>query len=143
MESVYFPSEPIKAIEEGFALCEKNFTNLVYLKSELLDTSGSCAIIILVINDTCYIVNLGDSRALYSYNDGKKFYQISRDHKPNDQTEKSRIYLAGGSIYQSKPNALNDFVFSREHVIERNEKKTFRIFPGGLSVSYILTNLVI
>ena len=143
MESVYFPSEPIKAIEEGFTLCEKNFTNLVYLKTELLDTSGSCAIIILILNDSCYIVNLGDSRALYSYKDGKKFYQISRDHKPNDQTEKSRIYLAGGSIYQSKPNALNDFVFSGEHVIERNEKKTFRIFPGGLSVSYILTNLVI
>ena len=143
MESVYFPSEPIKAIEEGFALCEKNFTNLVYLKSELLDTSGSCAIIILVINDTCYIVNLGDSRALYSYNDGKKFYQISRDHKPNDPMEKNRIYLAGGSIYQSKINSLNDLIVSGEQMIERNEKKPFRIFPGGLSVSYILTNLVI
>ena len=143
MESVYFPSEPMKAIEEGFALCEKNFTNLVYLKSELLDTSGSCAIIILVINDTCYIVNLGDSRALYSYNDGKKFYQISRDHKPNDPMEKNRIYLAGGSIYQSKINSLNDLIVSGEQMIERNEKKPFRIFPGGLSVSYILTNLVI
>ena len=143
MESVYFPSEPIKAIEEGFALCEKNFMNLVYLKSELLDTSGSCAIIILVLDDTCYIVNLGDSRALYSYNDGKKFYQISRDHKPNDPIEKNRIYLAGGSIYQSKPNSLNDLIFSGEKTIERNEKKPFRIFPGGLSVSYILTNLVI
>ena len=143
MESDYFPSDPLKAIEEGFNLCEKNFMNLVYLKTELLDTSGSCAIIILILNDTCYIVNLGDSRALYSYDDGKKFYQISRDHKPNDPIEKSRIYLAGGSIYQTKPNSLNDFMFPGEQMLERNEQKPFRIYPGGLSVSYILNYLVI
>ena len=35
MESDYFPSDPLKAIEEGFNLCEKNFMNLVYLKTEL------------------------------------------------------------------------------------------------------------
>ena len=143
MESDYFPSDPLKAIEEGFNLCEKNFMNLVYLKTELLDTSGSCAIIILILNDTCYIVNLGDSRALYSYDDGKKLYQISRDHKPNDPIEKSRIYLAGGSIYQTKPNSLNDFMFPGEQMLERNEQKPFRIYPGGLSVSYILNYLVI
>ena len=143
MESAYFPSDPLKAIEEGFKLCEKNFMNLVYLKTELLDTSGSCAIIILILNDTCYIVNLGDSRALYSYDEGKKFYQISRDHKPNDPIEKSRILLAGGSIYQSKPNSLNDFMFPGEQMLERNEQKPFRIYPGGLSVSYILNYLVI
>jgi protein phosphatase 2C family protein 2/3 len=117
--------------------------NIVYLKNELIDTSGSCAIIILILNDTCYITNLGDSRALYSYNDGKKFYQISRDHKPNDPIEKNRIYLAGGSIYQTKPNLGNDFLFHRENMIERNEKLPYRIFPGCLSVSYILNYLVI
>jgi serine/threonine protein phosphatase PrpC len=86
---------------------------------------------------------LGDSRALYSYDEGKKFYQISRDHKPNDPIEKSRILLAGGSIYQSKPNSLNDFMFPGEQMLERNEQKPFRIYPGGLSVSYILNYLVI
>ena len=121
----------------------KNFMNFVYLKNELLDTSGSCAIIILILNDTCYITNLGDSRALYSYNNGKKFYQISRDHKPNDPIEKNRIYLAGGSIYQTKPNSFNNFVFPGEKMIERNEKLPYRIFPGCLSVSYILNYLVI
>jgi hypothetical protein len=143
LESSYFPSDPVKAIEEGFKLCEKNFMNIVYLKNELIDTSGSCAIIILILNDTCYITNLGDSRALYSYNDGKKFYQISRDHKPNDPIEKNRIYLAGGSIYQTKPNLGNNFLFHGENMIERNEKLPYRIFPGCLSVSYILNYLVI
>ena len=36
----------------------------------------------------CYIANLGDSRAIYSYDTGSKFYQLSRDQKPNDPKEK-------------------------------------------------------
>ena len=49
----------------------------------------------------CYIANVGDSRAILSANSGKNVYAISKDHKPDSDTEKDRIYNAGGRIYQS------------------------------------------
>jgi len=90
-ESEFFPSNPIKAIEDGFNVCENKFMNLIYSDNKFIDPSGSCALVLLILNDICYIANLGDSRALYSCNDGKKFFQVSRDHKPNDPIEKNRI----------------------------------------------------
>ena len=33
---------------------------------EVLDKSGSCAIVILIIGDICFSANVGDSRALLS-----------------------------------------------------------------------------
>ena len=45
----------------------------------------------LKIGDILYAINLGDSRGLYSRDGGKEFYQLTRDHKPNDPKEKARI----------------------------------------------------
>ena len=140
-ESNFFPENPVKAIQQAFDKCEKNFTETNQTKSKnqknkLLsnyDNSGSCAIIIIIINDNCYIANLGDSRALYSYNSGNKFYQLSRDHKPNDPLEKSRIYKAGGSIYKTN---LASYGLSFQ-VSESNLgfQIPYRILPGRLAVS--------
>lgn len=145
-ESIYFPEDPIKAIEQAFDKCEKNFieanqTKNKNQKNKLLsnyDNSGSCAIIIIIINDNCYIANLGDSRALYSYNSGNKFYQLSRDHKPNDPLEKSRIYKAGGSIY--KTNLASYGLSFQVNESNLGFQIPYRILPGRLAVSkfYIL-----
>ena len=111
--------------------------NSFYSKNKCIDSSGSCAIIILIINDSCYIANLGDSRALYSADEGKKFFQLSRDHKPNDPIEKKRIYKAGGSIYKANIQQItessNGFQ-AKEGLINL----PYRIYPGRLSVSYFL-----
>jgi serine/threonine protein phosphatase PrpC len=139
-DSEFFPQNPIKAIEQGFKNCENNFLNSIMTsKNQIIDSSGSCAIIILIINDSCYIANLGDSRALYSFDDGKKFFQLSRDHKPNDPIEKKRIYKAGGKIYKSNiqqisENSLIGFKTNKESLASL----PYRIFPGRLSVSYFL-----
>jgi len=66
---------------------------------EVLDSSGSCAIISLIINNVCYIANVGDSRAIMSGNNGKKLFPLSRDHKPSDKEERLRIVNNGGKIY--------------------------------------------
>ena len=54
---------------------------------ELKDKSGSCAIVVLLIQDMCYVANVGDSRAVLSCNQGQKVYPLSLDHKPGDDSE--------------------------------------------------------
>ena len=135
-ESEFFPLNPIKAIEDGFNICENKFMSLIYSDNKYIDPSGSCALVLLILNDICYIANLGDSRALYSCNDGKKFFQISRDHKPNDPIEKNRIYKFGGSIYKQTNNSPQKKEAYGSQQMERMAKIPFRINPGRLAVSY-------
>jgi protein phosphatase 2C family protein 2/3 len=66
----------------------------------VLDTSGSCAVVLLFINEVCYIANLGDSRAVLSSNQGTTVTPLSVDHKPNEPSEYARIIKYGGSVYQ-------------------------------------------
>jgi len=62
--------------------------------------SGSCALVIIFIDDICYVVNLGDSRALLSEDHSRSLFYITNDHKPEDSIEKQRIEKAGGHVYQ-------------------------------------------
>jgi len=66
-----------------------------------MDTSGTCAIIVLIINKTCYVANVGDSRAILSQNCGKKVVPLSTDHKPAEANELKRIKSNGGKTYKS------------------------------------------
>jgi protein phosphatase 2C family protein 2/3 len=49
----------------------------------------------------CYVANVGDCRAIMSGNYGKKLFPLSRDHKPQDPKERSRIEANGGKVYQN------------------------------------------
>ena len=66
----------------------------------IIDRSGSCAIFALIIEDTCYIANIGDSRCVMSSQNGKKIIALTNDHKPNDEKETKRIIENGGKVYQ-------------------------------------------
>ena len=54
---------------------------------------------VIVINDEVFIVNVGDSRAVASKNDGKEILAVTSDHKPIDPREFERIIKKGGKIY--------------------------------------------
>jgi protein phosphatase PTC2/3 len=98
-----FPKNPKEAIERGFETAEREFiTNhsLNSMKTEIIDKSGSCAIVVLTVEDICYVANVGDSRAIISKSCGSIYKAITVDHKPNDQNETKRIIEAGGKIYQ-------------------------------------------
>jgi serine/threonine protein phosphatase PrpC len=151
----YFPSNPQKAIANGFINAEKLF----FKNYKGIDSSGSCAIVIVVIEKRVYIANVGDSRAILSSKNGSKFYALSRDHRPGDEKEYKRILDAGGKIYkteyeyQSKPlynnnrnsnnnrstrnsnNSINSF----NNRISCNKPSSIigplRVIPGKLSVS--------
>ena len=143
-ESNFFPDNPTKAIQQAFEICEKRFIEANQprnrnQKNKIIpnyDNSGSCAIIVLIIDDNCYIANLGDSRAIYSYNSGNKFYQLSRDHKPNDPLEKNRIYKAGGSIYKTNLASYGFGLGVNENSL--GFQIPYRILPGRLAVSKFL-----
>ena len=56
--------------------------------------------VVIFIDDICYVANLGDSRALLSENLSQQLSYITVDHKPEDVDEKIRIEKAGGHVYQ-------------------------------------------
>ena len=58
---------------------------------KVVDRSGSCAIILLIVDDMGYIANVGDSRAVISTEGGKVIYALSKDHKPNCEEERRRM----------------------------------------------------
>lgn len=65
------------------------------------DLSGTCAVAILIVNNHCFIINLGDSRAVIGHieqNNQKVAFQMSIDHKANRPEEKERVEKSGGYV---------------------------------------------
>ena len=102
IKDINFLINPSEAIRKGCELIEKDFISLHALNKnqEIIDRSGSCATIALMIEDMCYIANVGDSRAVMSTQGGKKVIALTNDHKPNDENETKRIIENGGKVYQ-------------------------------------------
>ena len=130
----FFPEDVPEAIKLGFQKAEQDFINNYALsdKKEIIDKSGSCAIIILIVDKKVYIANVGDSRCLLSMDNGKKYIEVTKDHKPNSPNELKRIKKYGGNIYQSE-TVINNVTNA-----ELNGKiliGPYRVVPGRLSVS--------
>ena len=130
-----FPENVTKSIKNGYLKAEKDFINNYGLsknKNNIIDKSGSCAIIILIIDTKIYIANAGDSRCLLSMNNGQKYIEVTEDHKPNSQKEIVRITKNGGSVYQSQTpiNNINNPLLNGKILIG-----PYRVLPGRLSVS--------
>ena len=123
----YFPSNPQKAIANGFIYAEKLF----FKKYTGIDSSGSCAIVILIIENRVYIVNVGDSRAILSAKNGTKFYPLSRDHRPGDEKEYKRILDAGGKIYKTEYEYGNKNTNSNAY----NNRKTYNNYRNNNNIS--------
>ena len=138
INSQFFPDEPIRAIYEAFKMAESQFFRQAYDPNTkiLFDKSGSCALIILIIDRLLYSINLGDSRALYSYGSGKYLLQITRDHKPNDPVEKSRIEKCGASVYYAnKVHRNGKEIVLKEENFGKDFTFPYRVSPSGLAVA--------
>ena len=62
MKESCFPFDPIKALTLGFAKAEKAILDAQLKNTN--DISGSCALVILIVGEMCYVANVGDSRAV-------------------------------------------------------------------------------
>lgn len=126
-----FPKDPREALIKGFQAAENVFLENAQENGEVIEKSGSCAIVLLIVGEDCYVVNVGDSRAVLSYDSGRKVQPLSIDHKPWVESEKQRIYNSGGQIYQTATVAsAGDQNTPPEIIIG-----PIRVFPGRLSVS--------
>ena len=130
----FFPDNIPDAIKLGFQKAEKDFIYNYSLndKEEIIDRSGSCAVIILIVDKKIFVANLGDSRCLLSMENGKKLIEVTKDHKPNSPNEVKRIKRYGGNIYQTE-TVINNF--SNHDINGKILIGPYRVFPGRLSVS--------
>ncbi|CAG9330734.1 unnamed protein product [Blepharisma stoltei] len=119
----YFPHNPKEAIRNGFEAAERAFLELAE-RNQPVERSGSCANVVLIVGDNCYVANVGDSRAVMSGDGGTKIYPLSKDHKPCEEKERQRIINNGGKVYQSTAQVQGSQIAG-----------PYRIFPGRLSVS--------
>ena len=129
----FFPENIPEAIKYGFEKADEFFlNNYAMINGQLIDNSGTCGLILLIVNNDVYIGNVGDSRCIGSFNKGKIQCDITRDHKPNTPYEKERIMANGGQIYQTKTN-----IKIEENFILRTKilLGPYRVYPGRLSVS--------
>lgn len=69
------------------------------------------------------MANVGDSRLLAIEEGGVT--QITKDHKPEEETERARIINNGGEVYRNVPE--------EGEIQSRNIP--YRVYPGKLSVS--------
>jgi serine/threonine protein phosphatase PrpC len=136
--SGYFPIYTIQAINEAYTKAEKDFFEKVVdpISDNINDTSGSCALTALILDEWCFIINLGDSRALYSFDSGQSLMQVTRDHKPNDPIEKERIEKAGGSVYKDNNFKINGKIVQiDEKDLPKGVTIPYRMNPGNIAVS--------
>ena len=141
-DNKFFPKDIEKAIKYGFEQADKIFLEKSVKGDKIVDKSGSCALILLIIDNKIYVANVGDSRCLISMKNGLIRKDVTRDHKPNYPYEKKRIFSNGGRVYQSR-SLLNDNIENSQN-LNNNENKImeniillgpYRVFPGNLSVS--------
>ena len=138
-----FQTDKKSAIRKGILKTESKFLNLARTYSPI-DISGSCLLLTLFQHRTCYVANVGDSRAIMSTRRGSFIKQLTVDHKPEDPRETKRVTQAGGNIFRNKSIKRRQFFdpVKKEMVhLEKVRLGPHRVEPGGLSVSRTIGDL--
>jgi len=87
-------------VAEKFTDLYKKAQKIFQKNKDMYELSGTCAISALVIDKLCFVINLGDSRAVIGSKNGdiKHAVQMSTDQKPNNMEEQERIIKMGGEV---------------------------------------------
>ncbi|KAG1355298.1 putative protein phosphatase 2C 27 [Cocos nucifera] len=98
IEDGHFPTRVEKAVKSAFTKADHAFADSCSLDR----SSGTTALTALIFGRTVLIANAGDCRAVL----GKRgrAIELSRDHKPNCNSEKLRIERLGGMVYDGYLN---------------------------------------
>lgn len=105
-----------EALEESFVMVDERMRSDTSIRN---DDSGSTGTVVLILNDSLYCANVGDSRAV-AFARGA-VVPLSVDHRPENRPELSRILAAGGTVTNGRINeelsmsrAFGDFVFKSD-----------------------------
>ncbi|KAK4784966.1 hypothetical protein SAY86_001655 [Trapa natans] len=108
-------------------------------------TSGCTACVAVVRNNQLVVANAGDSRCVISRKG--QAYDLSRDHKPDLESEKERIIKAGGFIHAGRVNgslnlsrAIGDMEFKQNKFLTV-DKQIVTATPEVNFVSIFIKNL--
>ncbi|OMJ87806.1 hypothetical protein SteCoe_10367 [Stentor coeruleus] len=84
------------SFKTAFEMTEK----LLFMSNIEVGFSGCTSVNTIIINNTIYCANLGDSRAIIGNYNGKKCVPVvlTKDHNPRNETESLRILQSGGII---------------------------------------------
>ncbi|KAB5556713.1 hypothetical protein DKX38_007622 [Salix brachista] len=98
VEDSQFPSGTKRAIKSAFVKADHALSDTKSIDS----SSGTTALMALVLGRTMLVANAGDSRAVL----GKRgrAIELSKDHKPSCASERTRIERLGGVIYDGYLN---------------------------------------
>ncbi|XP_061492475.1 integrin-linked kinase-associated serine/threonine phosphatase 2C isoform X2 [Rhineura floridana] len=108
-----FPKGDVPSVEKTIRRCLLDtfkYTDEEFLKQASSQKpawkDGSTATCVLVIDNTLYIANLGDSRAiLCRYNEESQKHtalNLSKEHNPTQYDERMRIQKAGGNVREGR-----------------------------------------
>ena len=97
-------------------------------------TDGSTAVIGFLVHQEFYVMNCGDSHCYYFDNEGIGS-RLTEDHSTRNPEEVSRCLKAGGLIHGKKGCKFLPFPLCLIPYNYGYNKKTRRIYPGGLEVT--------
>eukprot|EP00359_Climacostomum_virens_P000200 CAMPEP_0204896420 /NCGR_PEP_ID=MMETSP1397-20131031/153_1 /ASSEMBLY_ACC=CAM_ASM_000891 /TAXON_ID=49980 /ORGANISM="Climacostomum Climacostomum virens, Strain Stock W-24" /LENGTH=367 /DNA_ID=CAMNT_0052064023 /DNA_START=111 /DNA_END=1210 /DNA_ORIENTATION=- len=129
-----FLTDPSEALRHTFRKVDKQFLDTVQsktTKASTPDRSGASVIVLIVVEDSCYIASLGNCRAVMSGGKGSRSYNLYREHTLNDEIEKKRVIKAGANVQRS-------FYETLKHVGVGTVPQPFRIYPGDLALTRAL-----
>jgi protein phosphatase 2C family protein 2/3 len=130
-----FLTNTSQALRRAFSRADQAFLEYVQAKAARgngLDKSGASAIVLVVIQDICYIASLGNCRAIMGGGMGSRSYNLYREHTLCEDNERKRVIRAGGNVQRSQYEALKHF---GEPSSEATSQHQFRIYPGGLTLT--------
>ncbi|KAJ1625465.1 phosphatase 2C-like domain-containing protein [Pavlovales sp. CCMP2436] len=99
-----FNSKPAVALKEAYIQCDEELARS-HIEASV---SGTTAVTVLIKDNTYWVANSGDSRAVIGrWKSGKKSivaHDVSFDQKPDTPAEMKRIIAAGGHVTPSGTN---------------------------------------
>jgi len=94
-----------EALRNGFYKADKQIEKL---SQEQKWMNGSTVVVALIIDDTVYLANSGDSECVLAHKRDGKYEKIilSQIHRPNQPEEKKRITEAGATVKDGRINSF-------------------------------------
>lgn len=125
-----FMTDPSEALRHAFRKADKLFLESVtkLSKAGKADRSGASVIVLIIVEDSVYLANLGNCRAIMSGGGGFRSFNLYREHTLNDEYEKKRVIKAGGKVQRSLYETL-------KHMEKGTNLQSFRIYPGDISLT--------